>query len=105
MCKPVRHSPLSVPAAIDSALGELDICDLCGGSPHSKGCPRGPDFRDESRRWCRTDAPEDAGPAEYWVEDTFAAAASDAGLDSVSALREGIAEFERAIREGWLRHT
>jgi len=39
------------------------------------------------------------------VEDTFAAAASDAGAEPVVALREGIEELERAVREGWLRRA
>jgi len=85
------------------ASGELDICDLCDGSPHRIGCPRSNGFDDESLRWYRTDAPDDVGSAHYWVIGTFATAASDAGLDSLSALREGIAEFEKAIRSGWLR--
>jgi len=82
---------------------ELEVCDLCGGSPHTIACPRHERYDDDAWCWFRIDAPEEVGPARYWVEETFAAAASDEGEDTEAALHEGMQEFERAVREGWLR--
>jgi hypothetical protein len=54
-------------------------------------------------RYFRTDAPDECGTARFWVEDTFAAAAEDAGETGLDAIREGIVEFRAAIERGELR--
>ena len=82
------------------AVGELDVCDICDSSPHSLGCPRHPDYNDERISYTRLDAPEEIGPARYWVEDTFAVAARDAGEDEESGLREAISEVTLALKRG-----
>src|ERR1700680_3076794 len=96
---------VSEDAALRRVDGELEVCTLCGRSPHTAACPRHEQHDDDTRRWFRNDAPSEVGPARYWVEDTFAAAASDGGKDFEAALREGMEEFERAVREGWLRRA
>jgi hypothetical protein len=86
-----------------SGIGELDICSLCDASPHKHGCPYHPSYGDERISYARRDAPKEVGPASFWVEETFVAAAIDAGLDERSALIEGIIEFENAIDRGEIR--
>ncbi len=85
--------------------GELDICDICNGSPHSYACPHHADYDNGARLWVRPDAKEEIGPARFWVEETFASAAQEAGETNAVALREGIAEFELAVREGWIERA
>lgn len=91
--------------ARDNGVGELDICTLCDASPHSVGCPLHAGYDDEHVSYVRVDASEEIGPARYWVEDTFALAAADAGLNSRAALKEGIAEFVAALQRGDLHRT
>lgn len=83
--------------------GVLVLCEVCGDSPHRLGCPRRPDYDDDTRQWYRTDSPEEVGNARFWVEGTFMAAALDAGVESSEALQEGMEEFERAVQGGWLK--
>lgn len=95
-----RSRPMNRPICV---VGELDICDICECSPHIGGCPRHPDYDNECISYVRADAPEEMGPARYWVEDTFAIAATDAGAEHATALREGISEFRLALKRGELR--
>lgn len=81
-----------------AGVGELDICNLCDSSPHVVGCPRHASYHDERFMYSRCDEPSERGPASFWVDDTFALAAADAGLDSRAALIEGIEEFMAALR-------
>ena len=81
-------------------LGSLEICDICELSPHATGCPRHADYCDDRTSYFRADSPAEIGPAKFWVEDTFGAAALDAGETQNDALREGIAEFQDALRRG-----
>lgn len=90
---------------IQETHGELEICELCGGSPHVLGCPYHPRYDDDRYMYERVDATDDKGPASYWVDDTFAAAARSEGLDEDAALREGVEEFARALRDGELRRV
>jgi hypothetical protein len=86
-----------------AGVGELDICDICDSSPHVAGCPRHAEYDDERISYFRTDALDEVGPASFWVEKTFGAAALDAGEAEGKALREGVAEFQEAIRRGQIR--
>lgn len=84
------------------ALGELDICGLCENSPHSVACPRHANYDDDRFTYAGKDESSDVGTARYWTEETFAAAALDAGDSERAAQLEGIAEFSRALRDGWI---
>ena len=84
-------------------VGELEICNLCDGAPHLSGCPLHRDYDNERVVYARTDAIDDAGPASYWVDDTFAAAARDSGEPEEESLREGIREFHSALQRGDIR--
>ena len=86
-------------------IGVLDICDICDSSPHAVGCPRHVDYDDARVEYVRTDSPDDVGTASFWVEETFGAAALEAGESKESALREGVAEFREAVRRGELRRA
>lgn len=90
------------PIAVSHAAGELDVCSLCDSSPHELGCPEHPHFDDDGVAYSLVDAEDDAGPASHWVNDTFAAAARDAGLDEKAALAEGVSEFRAALDRGEL---
>ena len=83
--------------------GELDICNLCDSSPHLVGCPYHDRFDDDNFCYVRVDARGEVGPASFWVNDTYAAAAASEGLDERAALLEGIEEFTAAVRRGELR--
>lgn len=67
------------------------------------GCPRHPEYDDERVTYERTDAPDERGPASFWVGDTYAQAARDAGVRGDDALREGIAEFTAALKRREIR--
>jgi hypothetical protein len=86
-----------------AGVGELEICELCGESPHLVGCPHHPNFDDERISYFRVDAPDEVGTTRFWVRDTFAAAAAESGLDAHDALNEGIEEFGAAIKRGDLK--
>ena len=91
--------------AVRAAVGELDICALCDSSPHLVACSQHRDFDDDRISYALSAAPEEVGPASYWVNDTFAAAAREAGLDDRAALVEGIEEFAAALKRGELKRT
>ena len=96
---------LAKPAPLNAGIGELDVCLLCDSSPHVVACPEHPNFADERLTYALANYAQDVGTAAYWVEDTFAAAARDAGLDERAALVEGIEEFTAALERGELRRT
>lgn len=87
------------------SVGELEICRLCEGSPHLRGCPRHEDFDNERIVYVRSDAPDELGTAAFWVHETFEQAALDSGESKDEALREGIQEFEAALRCQELQKT
>jgi hypothetical protein len=99
--EPVRLPSRST--VLTAGVGELDICELCASSPHVVGCPHHDRFDDERCSYFRLDAPDEVGPASFWVRDTFAAAAIDSGVDDEAALLEGVAEFSDALHRGELR--
>ena len=43
--------------------------------------------------------------ARHWVEQTYAAAARDAGVRGGDALCEGISEFREALKRGEIRRV
>jgi|SRR5579875_756064 len=88
---------------IRPVVGQLEICGLCDSSPHTLGCPYHPHYNDERITYFRADAPDEVGPASYWVEDTFVLAALDSGMEEPQALREGLNEFQSALKRGELR--
>jgi hypothetical protein len=91
--------PLSI------CFGELDICGICDGSPHEIGCPRHSDYDNESKVYQRFDEPAEVGPARFWVAETYALAALDAGLSKDEALAEGLQEFTLALQRRELRRV
>ena len=68
-------------------------------------CPQHSDFDDDRIRYALARCPRGYWPASYWVNDTFAAAAREAGLDDSAALVEGIEEFAAALKRGDLKPT
>jgi len=91
--------------AVRAGVGELDICALCDSSPHSVACSQHSDFDDDRISYALMAAPDEVGPASYWVNDTFAAAAREAGLDDRAALVEGIGEFAAALKRAELKRA
>lgn len=86
-------------------VGQLDICNLCDSSPHAVGCPRHSMYADDRWSYERVDALDEAGPASFWVEETYAVAAMEAGLASSEAVLERMREFGIALQRGELRRT
>ncbi len=86
-------------------VGELEICDLCGSSPHAVGCRNHLMYDDDRWSYESADTPTEVGSARFCVEDTYAAAAFDNGITGDGALIEGISEFMAALERGELRRA